>query len=78
MGCRLSKHKMTTCSENFGGHDPLGPLATPLLTRHIYGQRTLWRVSFTLRAVHLRFSMWFVIRFWWTIALGFVLFVDAG
>jgi len=49
-----------------------------MLTGHIYGQRALWRVSFTLRAVHLRFSMWFVIRLWGTIALGFVLFVDAG
>ena len=30
MEYRFSKHKMTRYSKNFGGHDPLGPVATPM------------------------------------------------
>jgi len=31
LGYRLSKHKMTRYFKNLGVHDPVGPLATPML-----------------------------------------------
>jgi len=39
LGYRLSKHKMTICSKNLGGHGTVGPtLATPMTDGGVEGR----------------------------------------
>jgi len=49
LGRRFLKHKMTRYAKKLGRHDPLGPLATPMLLRQSY---LLRRTNLTQRIVH--------------------------